>query len=499
MPVTAAYDVIVVGFGYAGGMAAIAAHDAGARVLVLEKQPMPGGISVCSAGGIRSTDRPDDALAYLLATNGGTTPEPVLRALACGMATLPEVVENLARAVGATAVTRPAHGNYPFPGADAFSFVNIDAVPGFDPARDYPAVRGSPAGARLFRVVEQNVQLRGIEVRCGVAAERLLIDAGRVAGVMAGAPIRARGGVVLATGGFEGAQDLQRQFWPMNPVLSAALVSNTGDGLRMAQMAGAALWHMWHYHGSYGFAHPDPSYPYGIRLKRLPDWLPGEGLRERVTMSWILVDRDGQRFMNEYEPYMQDTGHRALEGTDFTRLRTPRIPALLIVDADGDALYPLSAPTWHDAEIATRFGERTPRDFDDAILRSFDTLAALAAAYGLDAAALTATIAEWNALAMSGAQDRLGRPVTGRAPIARPPFRVAPVVPIVSNTQGGPAHDADQRVLDAFGVPIPGLWEAGEIGSVFGHIYMSGGNLAESFVGGRIAGQQAALAAGDRS
>ena len=67
----------------------------------------------------------------------------------------------------------------------------------------------------------------------------------------------------------------------------------------------------------------------------------------------------------------------------------------------------------------------------------------------------------------------------------------------MSNTQGGPAHDADQRVLDAFGTPIPGLWEAGEIGSVFGHIYMSGGNLAESFVGGRIAGQQAARAAGD--
>ena len=48
------YDVIVVGFGYAGGIAAIAAHDAGARVLLLEKQPAPGGISVCSAGGVRS-------------------------------------------------------------------------------------------------------------------------------------------------------------------------------------------------------------------------------------------------------------------------------------------------------------------------------------------------------------------------------------------------------------------------------------------------------------
>jgi predicted oxidoreductase len=64
----------------------------------------------------------------------------------------------------------------------------------------------------------------------------------------------------------------------------------------------------------------------------------------------------------------------------------------------------------------------------------------------------------------------------------------------VSNTQGGPAHDERQRVLDAFGDPIPGLYAAGELGSVFGHLYMSGGNLAECFIGGRIAGREAARA-----
>ena len=53
-------------------------------------------------------------------------------------------------------------------------------------------------------------------------------------------------------------------------------------------------------------------------------------------------------------------------------------------------------------------------------------------------------------------------------------------------------------MLDAYGVPIPGLFGAGEVGSVFGHIYMSGGNLAECFVGGRIAGgNAAALAMGE--
>ena len=77
-------------------------------------------------------------------------------------------------------------------------------------------------------------------------------------------------------------------------------------------------------------------------------------------------------------------------------------------------------------------------------------------------------------------------------PIRRAPFTYAPVWPIVSNTQGGPVHDARQRVLDPAGAPIAGLYAAGECGSVFGHLYMSGGNIAECFVGGRIAGRAAA-------
>ena len=77
-------------------------------------------------------------------------------------------------------------------------------------------------------------------------------------------------------------------------------------------------------------------------------------------------------------------------------------------------------------------------------------------------------------------------------PIAEPPFTAAPVWPVVSNTQGGLVHDERQRALDSFGEPIAGLYLAGEISSVFGHLYMSGGNIAECFVGGRIAGEESA-------
>jgi succinate dehydrogenase/fumarate reductase flavoprotein subunit len=76
-------------------------------------------------------------------------------------------------------------------------------------------------------------------------------------------------------------------------------------------------------------------------------------------------------------------------------------------------------------------------------------------------------------------------------PLRTPPFVVGEVWPVVSNTQGGPRHDAKQRVLTSFGEPIPRLYEAGEIGSIFGFLYFSGANLAECIVGGRIAARDA--------
>jgi len=227
-------------------------------------------------------------------------------------------------------------------------------------------------------------------------------------------------------------------------------------------------------------------------VKRLPDWTPGDGLREDVAMSWILVDRDGRRFMNEYDPYLQDTGHRPLEFFDPARQLFARVPSLMLLDAEGRERYPLCAPTWHDAAVAARFGGQQPRDFDAAILVEAGSIAELALRFAIAPETLAATVARWNAACAAGRDDDFGRPPGSMLPIATPPFSAAEIWPIVSNTQGGLVHDERQRVLDAFGAPILGLLVAGELGSVFGHLYMSGGNIAECFVGGRIAGLTAA-------
>ncbi len=496
MKETLAADVVVVGCGYAGAVAAIAAHDAGARVLLLEKTAEPGGISVCSFGGVRVAQDAGAALHYLERTNGDTAPIAVLAALAEGMASLPERIESLARAVGGSTIYRPSPGNYPFPGNETFGFVEIEALPGFDAASLYPHVRGAPGGPLMFEALARNLALRGIAPRCGARAGALTVTNGRVTGLEAvidggTCAIRA-GAVILACGGFEGDAGMQRQFWPEHPVLNAAYRANTGDGIRMAQAAGADLWHMWHYHGSYGFRHPDQAFPFGIRTKRLPDWQPGAPPEKEARMPWILLDRRGRRFMNEYDPYMQDTGARPLVRFDPLTQQPMANPAWLIADAEGLAAMPFGRPTWHERGVGFEWGNDNRAALEAGILRLTPDLAALAAATDLAVAVLGETLASWNAAVEAGVDREWGRPPRSMMPILTPPFVLGAVHPIVSNTQGGPVHDERQRVLRPDGTPIPGLYAAGELGSVFGHLYMSGGNIAECFVGGRIAGINAA-------
>ena len=491
-------DVVVVGCGYAGAIAAISAFDAGARVLLFEKMPDPGGISVCSFGGVRTAHSAAAAFAYLKRTNQGSAPEAVLRALARGMAGLPRRVDALARVAGATTSLRPSAANYPFEGNDTFAFSNIETVDGFDASKSFQQVRGAPGGALLFEVILRNLAKRKIAIRTRGSVERLLcgkngalqglaVRSGRVV-----KNIRARRGVVLACGGFEGEAAMQRAFWPEGAVMPAAFRGNTGDGIRMAQTLGADLWHMWHYHGSYGFRHPDAAYPFGIRTKRLPDWQPGTPLRGDVSMPWILLDRRGRRFMNEYDPYVQDTGARPFARYDPGRQDYAAMPAWLVADADGAALYPFGRPTSHARGVAYDWSPDNTKEIELGILRRAVDLGELAHATGVEEATLRASLTRWNAACSAARDDDWERPPSSMMPITRPPFVFAPVWPIVSNTQGGPVHDAAQRILRPDGTAIPRLYAAGEMGSVFGHLYMSGGNIAECFVGGRIAGTGAA-------
>ncbi|ANK83501.1 MAG: fumarate reductase [Rhizobiales bacterium NRL2] len=512
---TRTVDVAVVGFGAAGAIAAIEAADAGATVEVLEKMPFPGGLSAVSAGGLRYTTDADAAFTYLQSTCGGKTPDDVLRVLADGMLGLPDYLDGLAAACGATVKRISAVGNYPFPGYETLGFCQVDEVPSLTGATAWHAVEGPRDGAKLLAILETNMASRRIATRFGTAARRLIRDgSGRVLGLVAErggetVRIRARGGVVLACGGFENNPAMQAQYFETGPVVPGSFLGNTGDGILMAQEVGADLWHMWHYHGPYGMRHPDPEYRLGFFMKALPMWTPGrddavsnlgvtdaEGQpsqqRAVVEIPWILVDQDGRRFMDEYPPYMSDTGVRPFDTFDPVKQRYPRLPAFALLDEPGRKRIPIGRAVANDLDHRYRWSGDNSAEIELGILKQASTIAALAERIGVPAAALERTVAAWNDACARGEDDAFGRRDDTMVPIVTPPFLAAEVWPMVINTQGGPVHDSRQRVLNPFGEPILGLYAAGELGSVFGHIYLAGGNLAECVVGGRIAGREAA-------
>lgn len=493
-----AYDVIVVGYGFAGAIAAIEASDAGASVLLLEKMKDPGGISICAGGGLRVAQSFDEAFAYLRATSAGTTPDDILEVMARGMTTLPAYFERLARVNDAKLVTRDRESNYPLAGYRTFQFLEVESVPGFDAARDYPHAQALRNGPNVFKVLQDSVNSRAIDVRLGTAAERLTRNSCyEVTGVVTNGPegrldVKARRGVILACGGFEADHAMQMQYWQFKPVLSAVSRGNTGDGIRMAMEAGADLWHMWHFHGSYGFRHPDPAYPIGIRMKRLPDWTPGSKPPD-VKMSWILLSQSGKRFMNECPPYVQDTGHRPLDLFDPVTQSFPYVPAYALVDDNGRKLYPLAKMVYNDRD-AKRYdwSNDNLREVDLGILKRANSVDELAALMKVDPGVLASTLERWNDQCDAGRDADFERPSGTMVPVRTPPYYFGEVWPVVSNTQGGPVHDTLQRVLNPFGEPIPRLYEAGELGSIWGHLYLSGGNLSECFITGAIAGREAA-------
>jgi hypothetical protein len=501
------FDLVVVGYGAAGAVAAIEAARAGVRVLLIEKMPDPGGISILSAGGIRICEDVESGFRYLQHTCGGRTPDAVLRALAEGMAEMPDYLRELARINGARVKVAPAAGNYPFPGCDALGYAEIEAIPGFgEPggteAEGYLAARPLRPGCFLFKVlvdqVDHHVSAGLIEVWLSTRVERLLqghggaivgIDARRESGISV--RVHARRGVILACGGFEADENMKQQYLVSAPVLAGSFRGNTGDGIRMAQAVGADLWHMWHYHGPYGMRHPDPGFPFGLYVKLLPMWTPERLTRPLPKMAWIIVDQNARRYVDEYPPYLSDTGVRQFDHYDPQAGRHSRLPSYLIFDEAGRKLYPLGRSITNDRDAYYEWSTDNLKEVENGILVRAETLTGLAEKLGLNADALTATVRRWNGDVAAGTDHEFGRRPESMLALLSPPFYAARLWPVVINTQGGPVHDVRQRVLDPFGVPVPRLYAAGELGSVFGHVYMAGGNLAECFVGGRNAARWA--------
>ncbi len=490
-------DVLVMGYGGGGAISAINAADAGARVLILEKNPADGHFcnTNVSGGAFVSPTDPDKAFLYAQACFGDTVDDEMCRLWAKQTSTNRDYVKKLADAVGEESDILHEHGaEFPdLPGAEGMATWTLKTGP----------------GAKLFEIMDKNVKARkNIRVVFSSPAKKIVRShEGEILGLIAEqngreVAIRGRRATVLASGGYEYNDKLKLNTLFGRPRYFYGSDSNTGDGLVMAMAIGADLWHLNATAQHYGFHYKN--FPVGFPAQYVPFWKP----------NYMIVDQYGKRFFDE--GYNGHSAYYYFCLYDPVKGSYPRIPSYVIFDESvRTGGYPLSYNTGVAGGIASAktakykywWSKDQSAEIEKGWIMKADTIDELAKAINarqgpnpivdyssnikMDPAVLAASVNTFNGYAKQGSDPEFGRKKIGA--IENGPFYATEVWPCGPNTQGGPRYDTKGRVLDPFGKPIPRLYKAGELGSIYGERYPEGGsNIGEILAFGRIVGQNAA-------
>lgn len=493
-------DVVVVGCGAAGATAAIAASQAGATAIIIEKQAaqLPannslfcGGIFICPNDG-KEAARYMDSLLRAGPDIYWTDPE-----FAGAWAEETSHNKQWVESMGAVPHLLRRGAPHSLPGAEA---IDVYRVPGMGPG--------------LMRLLTAQLDKRDIETVHGMRARNLLTNAGgEVIGVKVettggrAVNVKARRAVVLATGGFEFDEAMKLQYLKVYPAYFAAAPSLTGDGVRMGAEAGAQLWHMNCCSGSCVMKFPEVTA--GIRHKfggqhwvspgnlaagHLTD--PAEPARLSKTAAsagYIVTDRSGRRYANEN--FESHAFIYELTVFDSRRLIYPRLPSHWIFDQKRIDAGPLADRTAGPTGPAGIYQWSTDNEQElrRGWIKRADTPGRLAETLRVDETTLRQSIEKYNGSCNAGIDSEFGREPQTLVPLDQPPYYAVPLWPGGLNTLGGPRRNIHGQVINAGGIPIPRLFSAGELGSMYGMLYPGGGaNLAECFAFGRVAGHNAA-------
>jgi succinate dehydrogenase/fumarate reductase flavoprotein subunit len=366
----------------------------------------------------------------------------------------------------------------------------LTALPGFD-AVDVRAFAATPAGgssgappvvaaisgravtatstdAPELQPTLERAAREHAEIRYGGAARRLVREAGtgRVTGVeTVDGVVAAHRGVLLASGGFGFDEDLKRNHLKAYPMHFYGSPANTGDGVRMAQAAGAGLWHM------------NAMVGRGVMHFALPDGRELNFMANLGPPGYVIVDRYGRRFANEHDQAtFKAHFYYQLLAYDAARVEYPRNPSFWIFDSRRIAAGPLAPPEQGVARVGVyEWSPDNGRELELGWIAKGATVAEAAAAAGVaDPDAVEVEVEAYNRACRSRT-DILGRPVESLVPLDAAPFYCVPLYAGGSSTCGGPRRDQSGRVLDPFGEAIPGLYVAGELGSVVGSVYPAPG------------------------
>lgn len=470
-------DVIVVGYGGAGAAAAITACDCGAQVTILEKMPAGGGNTRVSGGGfLTPTDM--EFAKYVESLCFGATEIEIIEQFVKNAMKNNDWIKGLG---GDVSPTMHLQVSYPGPSPKA----SFPKLPGSEFTGKYhvkePATEDS-AAARLWKFLTSNVERRAIKVMTGTPAKQLITnEKAEVIGVIAERdgkkiPIKAKRAVILTCGGFEYNDDLKRDFLPGKPFFAFGNPGNTGDGVRMAQKVGAGLWHMSTTSAQLGFKTPEYTSAFIIRF---------------FTERFIYVNRDARRFVDETRIEVHSIAWLT-SIFDSGRFRYLHIPTYAIFDEVTRRKAPLNPGNSGFNRTLYKWSSDNSAEIAKGWIVKASTMGELARKISVDEATLGKTVTKYNECCKNGQDAEFGRSKETLAPISAPPFYAIELWPCLINTQGGPRRDKEARVLDAEGSPIPRLYSAGELGSIWGFAYQGSGNNGESLVFGRIAGRNGA-------
>jgi len=470
-------DVVVVGYGAAGAVAAITAHDKGASILLLEKMPEGGGNSRVSGGNIIVPQSMDFA-TYLKTLSYGTTKPEIIERF------VEEAMKNgdwIREMGGDISVFTPLRVAYPSTVAKA----SFPQVPGSDQMVKYN-MKGTeadgPPAERLFKFLSSNVGRRGIKVMTGTPARELIKnEGGEIIGVIAEKEgkkisIKARKAVILTCGGFEYDQDLKWDNLPPKPAYAHGNPGNTGDGIRMAQKVGSALWHMTSLSCSIGFKAPEYEASFHISF---------------LSPAFIFIDKHGRRFADETGVEVHEFW-RMFSLFDTHRIEFSRIPLYAIFSEEARRRGPLNPGTSGYNRIRYKWSLDNSQEIAKGWIMKAQSMAELAGRISMDPSVLEGTLKKYNESCKAGRDADFGRIKEKLRAVEGPPYYAVQLWPCLLNTQGGPKRDIESRVLDPEGKPIPRLYAAGELGSIWGYLYQGANNIGECIVFGKIAGKNAA-------
>ena len=463
-------DVVVIGFGIAGGCAALEAARAGARVLLLEKAAVHGGTSSMSGGhfylgggtAVQQATGHEDSVEAMVGYLMASTKEPdeaKIRAYCEGSVAHFDWLESLGFRFERTyfpgkAVIQPGTEGLMFTGNEKVWPFREQVSPA--PRGHKVPVPGDTEGTRIVMdLLRAAVEEAGVEVRYETGATNLVVDGPPLRGRVAGVGWRSfdRHGVVgadaviIAAGGFVMNPDMVQRYTPAlaSKLFTLGSTYDDGLGIRLGQSAGAALENM-----DEPFI-TAPFYPPSSRVKGL------------------IVNKLGKRFVAE------DSYHAR---TSYHVLKQPDAVAYLIVDSEhlGEDHMPL---------VPLKDG--------------FETVEEMEAGLGMPTGALVETVARYNEHAAAGEDPDFRKHPDWLAPQDQGPWAVLDlslgVALYAGFTIGGMRTSVDGEVLREDRSVVRGLYAAGACAANIaqdGAGYCSGTQLGEGSFFGRRAGRHAA-------